>query len=330
MKGVRLKIVVLLFFLFVGERSLADNPRFTLWLRGPCDEVIEGPAGGRFDDGTGGAPDFENGRPGINFEVVLTQGSIVHQFWSTSGWSWGLGIEGPLEVTDITLEGTVSCTRFEGGPPCLGRAGFYSRTELTGVPYGKGPQTVENHGALSLIALGTQFGSLPGVGDYVIARIRVTGDFPDTEGASVSGRVFFTSRAGSNPQLLTPSVTYSGLLVTESLGCPPLTLRDCPLTLRAVAPVDAFIRCDTTNDGRLDITDPVRLLNHLFVGVGPPIRCPAAADCNGDGEREISDAVYALSYLFLGTGPPPAPFPECGKPPGLTQEDCPGGSTICP
>ena len=97
-----------------------------------------------------------------------------------------------------------------------------------------------------------------------------------------------------------------------------------------MAPVDAFVRCDTTDDGELDIADPVRLLNWLFRGSSPPIRCPAAADCNGDGEGEISDAVYALSYLFLGTDPPPAPFPECGKPPGLTQAECPGGSTICP
>jgi hypothetical protein len=321
--------------LFLSE-AWGDNPRFTFWIRGSCDETIEGVAGTRLDDGSGGAPDFKNTRPGINFEILLTQANIVEEFWSTPAWQWSLGVEGPLEITDITLRGTVSCHPRDpppdGGPQCLGGptglAGAIA--ELTGLPYGKGPQTLENHGARSIVVLGLQFASLPGIGDYVVAKVRVSGTFPETEGESVAGRIFFTTRIGSSGAPIVPSVTYNGEGVTETKGAPRLRLLDCPLVLKAVGPIDNFIRCDSTDDGRLDIADPVRILEQLFLGEGAPIRCPAAADCNGDGKRDLSDAIYGLSYLFLGTAPPPAPYPDCARPEGTTAEDCPGGSTRCP
>lgn len=70
---------------------------------------------------------------------------------------------------------------------------------------------------------------------------------------------------------------------------------------------------DFNQDGNFDVSDPVSLLNHLFLG-GPPPQCgdgtltdPAnltLLDCNGDGRIDLSDAVCKLQFLFLG-GPPP-------------------------
>ncbi len=56
-------------------------------------------------------------------------------------------------------------------------------------------------------------------------------------------------------------------------------------------------------DGKLDISDAVWVLAHLFMG-GPEPASIAAADTNGDGTVDISDPIYLLGYLFLG-GPAP-------------------------
>jgi hypothetical protein len=255
----RSAFLVLLFssLLFLSE-AWGDNPRFTFWIRGSCDETIEGVAGTRLDDGSGGAPDFKNTRPGINFEILLTQANIVEEFWETSGWQWSLGVEGPLEITDITLRGTVSCHPRDpppdGGPQCLGGpTGLVGAiAELTGLPYGKGPQTLENHGALSIVALGLQFASLPGIGDYVVAKVRVSGTFPETEGESVAGRIFFTTRnGGPSLPLIVPSVAYNGEGVTETKGAPRLRLLDCPLVLKAVGAVSRLRSAGGDDRGRL-------------------------------------------------------------------------------
>lgn len=78
-----------------------------------------------------------------------------------------------------------------------------------------------------------------------------------------------------------------------------------------------FVRGDTNNDLRVNLSDAVFLLNYLFGGGEKP-PCHAVADINGDVDLDISDAVFLLRFLFLGESHPPAPFPEC--------QDDPGGS----
>jgi hypothetical protein len=79
--------------------------------------------------------------------------------------------------------------------------------------------------------------------------------------------------------------------------------------------VHKYFPSDGNLDGRLDISDAVFLLGHLFLG--KPTRLPCGdgttsdvanrrlLDANGDGRVDLSDAVYSLSFLFTG-GPPPA------------------------
>ena len=80
----------------------------------------------------------------------------------------------------------------------------------------------------------------------------------------------------------------------------------CPASSQVV-----FRRGDVDGNGRLEITDPVRLLGHLFVGKFDLI-CLDAADANDSGELDISDAIYSLVHQFLGGAPPARPFPDCG------------------
>lgn len=73
---------------------------------------------------------------------------------------------------------------------------------------------------------------------------------------------------------------------------------------------------DENQDGKFDLSDPVSVLNHLFLGTNPTLPCGdgtvtdaanvALLDSNGDGKIDLSDAVHMLAFLFLG-GPPPAP-----------------------
>jgi PKD repeat protein len=70
---------------------------------------------------------------------------------------------------------------------------------------------------------------------------------------------------------------------------------------------------DSTQDGRLDISDGIRLLGFLFLGSPTRLPCgnggvtdPANVtleDAGGNGAIELSDAVRIFVYLFLG-GPP--------------------------
>jgi hypothetical protein len=62
-------------------------------------------------------------------------------------------------------------------------------------------------------------------------------------------------------------------------------------------------RGDANDDGSIDITDPVFLLNYIFAG-GPAPRSIALADANCDGRLDISDAVYVIIYIFGGGHPP--------------------------
>jgi hypothetical protein len=74
-----------------------------------------------------------------------------------------------------------------------------------------------------------------------------------------------------------------------------------------------FRRGDADGDGLVRINDPIRLLNHLFLGREGPT-CPDAADADDSGDLQITDSIRTLRWLFLGGQPPPAPGPlQCGR-----------------
>src|SRR5262245_8876444 len=70
-----------------------------------------------------------------------------------------------------------------------------------------------------------------------------------------------------------------------------------------------FLRGDSNNDKKIDISDPVGTLNGLFTG-GPTPPCRDAADSNDSGSLDISDGIYTLNFLFLGGDPPAPPYPN--------------------
>lgn len=72
-----------------------------------------------------------------------------------------------------------------------------------------------------------------------------------------------------------------------------------------------FVRGDANQDGVVEISDVVAILDHLFEGA--TTTCEDAFDVNADQSLSISDAFQAIYFLF-GTGEPYlfAPYPNCG------------------
>jgi hypothetical protein len=71
-----------------------------------------------------------------------------------------------------------------------------------------------------------------------------------------------------------------------------------------------IIRGDGTGDGHVDISDPVSLLQYLFLGREVP--CAFALDADASQSLEITDSIFVLEHLFLGGPAPKPPYPDCG------------------
>ena len=109
---------------------------------------------------------------------------------------------------------------------------------------------------------------------------------------------------------------FSGLLLLAAIvTLPGLAEANEPDHELVVLP--ALANGDINGDWALDLSDPIALLNHLFLG-GPdpvPVLCGTEVassqngDANGDGALNLSDTIHLLDYIFLG-GPDPAP--ACG------------------
>ena len=71
----------------------------------------------------------------------------------------------------------------------------------------------------------------------------------------------------------------------------------------------------------IDVTDAIVILSHLALGVRYD-DCHDALDSDDSGTIEISDPIYLLNYLFLAGAAPPSPFNECGPDPTDDTLDC--------
>ncbi len=75
-----------------------------------------------------------------------------------------------------------------------------------------------------------------------------------------------------------------------------------------------FLRGDASDDGVVNLGDPITILSFLFSN-GPPFACDDAADSNDSGGIDLADAIYLLTFLFVSGPPPEAPFPTPGPDP---------------
>ena len=78
-------------------------------------------------------------------------------------------------------------------------------------------------------------------------------------------------------------------------------------------PDPAFVRGDVGGDQNVTMADALTLLDVLFAQAGY-LDCADAADANDDGRVNVTDAVTILRHLFMGASPP-SPFPAAGTDP---------------
>jgi len=99
-----------------------------------------------------------------------------------------------------------------------------------------------------------------------------------------------------------------------------------PLTAICLLQGPEFRRGDCDGTGGINITDAIYLLSHLFLG-GRRWRCDDACDSNDDGRIDLTDPISTLGYLFQGRDPLPLPGPRlCGAD---STEDFLGGICTC-
>jgi hypothetical protein len=118
---------------------------------------------------------------------------------------------------------------------------------------------------------------------------------------------------------LLPGTRYSWRVTVqgecgETVG-PTWTFTTAP----AVGPVP-FRRGDLVEDGKIDLSDAIGVLGVLFSG--DAAECADAADADGNGVLEVTDPIVLLQYLFLGGPPPASPYPDCGVGAGSGGPGC--------
>ena len=108
------------------------------------------------------------------------------------------------------------------------------------------------------------------------------------------------------------------------VSCPEIGESDSE-TLRITVPDSGdgtFIRGDPDLSGRLNVSDAVQILHHLFLE--PQLICEDAADLDDDGQVILTDAIILLNFLFRQGIAPAAPFPEAGTDPTEDDLGCAG------
>ncbi|MDE0959329.1 MAG: hypothetical protein OSB09_00950 [Planctomycetota bacterium] len=113
-----------------------------------------------------------------------------------------------------------------------------------------------------------------------------------------SGELVETLTGGDLPNRICVS---GGRIFTTQQGVESITVH---------GGVGAFVRADLNLDGQVDLADPIRLLNYLFLGTS--LDCLDSADSNDDGALDLSDVIHILSFLFSQGPSPLYPFPVAG------------------
>jgi len=82
-----------------------------------------------------------------------------------------------------------------------------------------------------------------------------------------------------------------------------------------------FVRGEANADGKLDIADMIYILSYEFTLGSRPL-CLKAADITDDGIIDIGDPIAGLNYLFASGRVPPPPLSDCGVDPTADALTC--------
>jgi hypothetical protein len=233
-------------------------------------------------------------------DAVITTSDNPDAEDGAQGWSMSVSAEA-VELVDITTAGTLSAPVEEGGL----RDNGFEKSELADRGYGDCEGRTNN--ALSAVVLSfVRPVTLPPEGAARVARVTISAAAPAGIGQSVTARILYLDGCQGSGGPVDNNTTWRGQTVEP-------ILRSCEFEIVAGEP--PFLRGDTNEDGQVDISDVIPILECKFLGEECPT-CRDAMDANDDGQDDVSDAITLLSFLYLGGDPPPAPGPfECGLDP---------------
>lgn len=89
---------------------------------------------------------------------------------------------------------------------------------------------------------------------------------------------------------------------------------------------EVFIRGDGNSDGVIDVSDVIFGLEYQFLAGAST--CLDSLDITDDGNIDLNDPMALLTYLFQWGNPPALPFPHCGLDPTSDGLNC--VSALCP
>ncbi len=213
------------------------------------------------------------------------------------GYSFGLLFDPTtLRVTEVTWEGAVATE------PAFFKGMFDNSTG--GIGYG------------CILDYGPAFENvIPAGQDIVLARI-VVDVAPDIDAITVL--------AFGEPPIV-PGRPVKNVITTAGGFSEFPDLVQGTLTITpAVTGDEIFIRGDSNSDGRVDLSDPINVLDFLFSGAESP-KCFDAADGNDDGRIDLADSIFLLGFFFAGGPRIPSPYPDRGFDP--TEDALPGCET---
>lgn len=222
------------------------------------------------------------------------------------GWSLSAAVNGDVTLTGVTTDGTASADVSQGG---LRNTGF-EKSEVVDPDANNGQQ-----GAVSAVVLSfTMPITLDSLGTATILCLSLesaSAQGPDAVGGSVE---WFDGLVGAG-QPVANVATVAGA-TADFCTCQKLNIE----FTEVLDPRNSFIRGDVNSDGKMDIADPINVVNYLF-RKGPAPSCADSADANDDANIDVTDVMLMINHQFRAGAAPAAPFPGCGRDGDLEDND---------
>jgi Subtilase family/Dockerin type I domain len=127
------------------------------------------------------------------------------------------------------------------------------------------------------------------------------------------------------------SITNTGMTVythvfelwdfnTDYVGFKPCSPSEATMAYTVVGSPSCYGICgDANNDGTVNTSDAIHVINYVLIGGPPPEPVLACGEANSDETVNISDAVWIINYVYVG-----------GAPPGVCSPEAFPGASCCP
>lgn len=251
------------------------------------------------------AIDSAAGRPGETVRLTLS----AHA--STELQAISIAIDFDESRLRIVSVERLAAPAVDGGEPWpaspLAEAAYNNTDETAGNQSGEGWLYLE----LRADGTATGLGLRPGEETPLVALdFRVADDALPGDATVVFGPVgSIGDETGPAAAVFDNAVVPAGLDAADRVPLPVENLKSGKIKI--IGEIGFFTRGDANLDLQRDISDPIRILDRLFLGA-PPLACQDAADANDDGILDITDPVVCLERLF--TDPRPFPDPDVWGP----------------